>query len=117
MNIFINDAAMLADPFVKVTLSYPGKKVKKKKTSTIRNCVNPMWNEALVFSHSRSLLADTIVELTVVHDNLLGANEPVGHVVIGSNTAGEELGHWNDMINSKTAMARWHHLAGFSAGT
>ncbi|KAK2193927.1 hypothetical protein NP493_6g10007 [Ridgeia piscesae] len=104
-----------SNPFVKVTLSCPGKKPKKKKTSTIRNCMNPMWNEAIVFSLSRGMLADTIVEITVVNDNLLGANEPIGHVVIGSNTAGEELGHWNDMINSKTAMARWHHLAGFSA--
>ena len=108
----------LSDLFVKVTLSCPGgKKPKKKKTSTIRNSASPMWNEALVFNLSRGVLADAVVELTVVNDNLFGANEPIGRVVIGSNTVNEELGHWNDMVNSKTAIARWHHLSGIEADT
>ena len=99
-----------SDPFVKVTLLYGGKRLKRKKTSAKRNTNNPIWNEALVFSVGNDSLKNLSVELALFSDNLLGNDDLIGRVIVGPETSGEEINHWNDMINCKNAMARWHHL-------
>lgn len=38
-----------ADPYVKVSLMCEGRRLKKRKTSTKRNTLNPIYNEAIVF--------------------------------------------------------------------
>ena len=38
-----------ADPYVKVSLMCDGRRLKKRKTSTKRNTLNPVYNEAIVF--------------------------------------------------------------------
>ena len=83
---------------------------KRKKTTTKRQTSNPVWNEALVFGVERSVLADTRVELAVFNDGLLGTDEPLGEMVVGCRSTGDELAHWLDVVALKTAMARWHHL-------
>ncbi|KAK2159200.1 hypothetical protein LSH36_156g03016 [Paralvinella palmiformis] len=84
--------------------------VTKKKTSTKRNNNNPVWNEALVFNVNKDAIKTLHTELAIYHENLLGNSEFLGKVAIGPNSAEEELSHWNDVINSKSALARWHHL-------
>lgn len=93
-----------------MSLIADAKRLKKKKTSTKRNTLNPIWNEALVYSLGKEYLHNISIEFLLFNDNLLGNNEAMGKVVIGPLTAGEELAHWNDVMNSKNAMARWHHL-------
>lgn len=39
----------LIDPYVKVSLMCEGRRLKKRKTSTKRNTLNPVYNEAIVF--------------------------------------------------------------------
>lgn len=39
----------LSDPYVKVSLMCDGRRLKKRKTSTKRNTLNPVYNEAIVF--------------------------------------------------------------------
>lgn len=38
-----------SDPYVKVSLMCEGRRLKKRKTSTKRNTLNPVYNEAIVF--------------------------------------------------------------------
>lgn len=38
-----------ADPYVKVSSMCDGRRLKKRKTSTKRNTLNPVYNEAIVF--------------------------------------------------------------------
>lgn len=40
---------MFTDPYVKVSLMCEGRRLKKRKTSTKRNTLNPVYNEAIVF--------------------------------------------------------------------
>lgn len=101
---------MLAGAAVKVVITQGSKKVKKKKTSIKRNTPNPTWNEALIFDVAKSALQTSGIELVVYCDNLLGNNDLLGRVIVGPNTSGEELAHWHDLVNAKTAMARWHSL-------
>lgn len=41
--------ALLADPYVKVSLICDGRRLKKKKTSIKKNTLNPTYNEAIIF--------------------------------------------------------------------
>ncbi len=42
-------SALLADPYVKVSLICDGRRLKKKKTSIKKNTLNPTYNEAIIF--------------------------------------------------------------------
>ena len=95
---------------MKASVIHAGKRIKKKKTSTKRNTLNPIWNEALVFSLSKDLLECIEIELVVYNDNLLGQNDALGKVLIGPDSTGEEKVHWKDMINGRDATARYHLL-------
>ncbi|ELT91518.1 Sytalpha, partial [Capitella teleta] len=105
-----DDGKTTYSPFVKVSLISSGKRVKKKKTSAKRNSANPVWNEALVFNMPRDSVGDVQVEFVVYTDNLLGNNEALGKVIVGSKSSGEEQAHWKDVLSSKKAMAMWHRI-------
>lgn len=51
------------DPFVKVYLLLNGKRIKKKKTACRKSCNNPVWNEAITFNLSSSVLNNSAVEV------------------------------------------------------
>ena len=87
-----------------------GKKMKKKKTSTQHNVVNPVWNEALTFNLSRDCLKHVSLEILVYHDNKIGNDEILGKLQISRESAGDEKIHWDEMISGKSAVARWHSL-------
>lgn len=39
----------LLDPYVKVSLMCEGRRLKKRKTTTKKNTLNPVYNEAIIF--------------------------------------------------------------------
>ncbi|XP_071948300.1 synaptotagmin-A-like [Antedon mediterranea] len=98
------------DPYVKVSVFHNGKRLKKKKTTSKHGVLQPVFNEALVFNVSNHFLKYLKLEVSVIHDNRVGQNEVLGKVVVGPDSHGEELAHWNDMITSSKAVARWHRL-------
>lgn len=106
----LNDGMTSPNPFVRVTILVDGKKRKRKKTSTKRGTTSPVWNEALVFGVDKELLNTIQVEIAVFNDTLLGNNDLLGEVVVGKDTSGEELAHWNDVLHLKNALARWHAI-------
>lgn len=48
-NVFPFCFSHFLDPYVKVSLMCEGRRLKKRKTSTKRNTLNPVYNEAIVF--------------------------------------------------------------------
>ncbi|ROJ25251.1 Synaptotagmin-9 [Anabarilius grahami] len=48
-NLKAMDITGASDPYVKVSLMCDGRRLKKRKTSTKRNTLNPVYNEAIVF--------------------------------------------------------------------
>ncbi|XP_041369848.1 synaptotagmin-5-like [Gigantopelta aegis] len=105
------DGKITLDPFVKAMLFYGGKKLKKKKTSTKHNTCNPIWNEALVFNLSKEHLNSLYLDLVVFHDNKIGNDELLGKVRLGPDSGGDERDHWKDLVQEKSATARWHNLS------
>jgi synaptotagmin-1 len=49
--------------------------------------------------------------VTVVDYDRIGASEPIGKVVLGSNAHDNALRHWNEMIAApRRPIAYWHLL-------
>ncbi|XP_043486029.1 uncharacterized protein LOC122513677 isoform X1 [Polistes fuscatus] len=104
------------DFFVKVYLLQQGKKLHKKKTSVKKGEKSPIFNEAIIFSVPPHALQTIQLRLTVseVHNeqttNTTRTN-PVGHVFVGSTSAGRALAHWRQMLAAlRRPVARWHPL-------
>ena len=94
------------------------KKVSKKRTSTKRGEVNPVFNEAILFSVPPYLLNSIQVRLTVMnsnstsHDSANDANRkshPIGHVIVGSRTDGKGLLHWHLMLTTLRKQVAFFH--------
>lgn len=65
----------LSDPYVKVSIFYMSKRLKKKKTSTQHGTRSPVFNEALVFNVDTDFLQHLTIEFQVIHENRFGPNE------------------------------------------
>ncbi|XP_064629390.1 synaptotagmin-12-like [Lineus longissimus] len=99
------------DSFVKVFLLQNGRKVSKKKTSTKKDEAQPVFNEAMIFSVPASALPNLQLRFTVAEQEQGGRINHVGHVIVGSQTAGTELSHWNQMMTSlRKPVSMWHSL-------
>lgn len=105
----VDDSRTSSDPYVKVSLLQGGKRLKKKKTSVLRNTVNPVFNEAFTFDVNRDTLSKCSIEFCVYHDNKLGTCELLGRAVVGSSSScrQEEKQFFQEMLSSKTAIAQW----------
>jgi len=100
------------DPMVKATLKLDGKKVKKAKTSTKSNTVNPYFNEVLSFEVSPDNIKRVELSVAVVHASTIGISQSVGRVVFGPNVSGRAKQHWVDMQETPgRPVAQWHILA------
>lgn len=110
---YLHFLCIFADPYVKVLLTFGnGKKSKKKKTSTKHNVLTPVWNEALTFNLPKDCLQTASLDFLVCHDNKLGNDEILGRTRISADSTGDERLHWDEMINGRSAVARWHNLSG-----
>lgn len=67
---------------MKVSIVHNGKRLKKRKTTVLRNTVNPVFNEALTFDIAKDILKHSIIEFLVMHDSLLGTNELLGRALV-----------------------------------
>lgn len=51
------------------------------------------------------------LRITVAEHIMDGKTPSLGHVIVGANTSGTELTHWNQMISSpRKPIAMWHYL-------
>lgn len=117
-----NSCTAASDPvshvLVKVYLLKGGKKVSKKKTTIKRMESSPIYNESMIFSVPPYMLGSIQIRLTVAQI-IVGAAEtpprmqivPIGHVIVGNETTGKGLKHWNQMMTSlRKPVAMWHPL-------
>ncbi len=61
------------DPYVKVSLMCEGRRLKKRKTSTKRNTLNPIYNEAIVFDVPPENIEQISLLIAVMDYDRLGA--------------------------------------------
>ena len=100
-----------SDPYVTVTLTSLGHKIAKKRTSVKMKCLDPVWNEAMVFEIIFSRIRDIQVVVTVMDYNHYLPNKVMGEVIIGPRSTGTGIKHWTDMLSSsRKAIAMWHRI-------
>ena len=100
------------DSYVKVSLmgAKDGKKLKKKKTSTQKATLNPVFNEEVVFTNlKKEQLNEVVIQFTVNHDSMT-CKEMLGYFSISAESRGDAGAQWRDMLNSKKSIAWWHKL-------
>uniref|UniRef100_UPI00358F0B33 synaptotagmin-10-like n=1 Tax=Myxine glutinosa TaxID=7769 RepID=UPI00358F0B33 len=110
-NLKAMDITGASDPYVKVSLICEGRRLKKKKTSTKRNTLNPVYNEAIVFDVPPESVEQVSLLVAVVDYDRVGYNETIGVCRAGNGV--ERLGreHWNEMLAyPRKPITRWHSL-------
>ena len=98
--------------YVKTALVLEGKKVDRKRTILQQKSCNPVWNETMEFevpfSHKQEV---SFVFKIVGEGNGLFRDALLGRVVVGSQSNGASLDHWNDALsNARKATAMWHSI-------
>jgi len=106
------DVGGLSDPYVKIALMQNGKRLRKKKTSIKKCTLNPYYNESFSFIIPFEHVQKVHLLVTVVDYDRVGASEPIGKVLLGSEgVKGAELRHWSEMLaNPRRPVAQWHTL-------
>jgi Ca2+-dependent lipid-binding protein len=66
LNLKSMDINGKSDPYVKVTLISKGKRLKKKKTSVMKNTLNPVYNESMLFDLPTELVDSVDIVIKVI---------------------------------------------------
>ncbi|XP_010709272.1 synaptotagmin-9-like [Meleagris gallopavo] len=105
------------DPYVKVSLMCEGRRLKKRKTSTKRNTLNPVYNEAIVFDVPPENIDQINLSIAVMDYDRVGHNEVIGVCQVGNDAESLGRDHWNEMLSyPRKPIAHWHPLAEESSG-
>ncbi|XP_075044174.1 synaptotagmin-9 isoform X1 [Mixophyes fleayi] len=117
-NLKAMDITGASDPYVKVSIMCEGRRLKKRKTSTKRNTLNPVYNEAIVFDVPPENIDQISLLIAVMDYDRVGHNEVIGVCQVGNGA--ESLGreHWSEMLSyPRKPIAHWHPLVEWSAQT
>uniref|UniRef100_A0A672KAH4 Synaptotagmin 9 n=1 Tax=Sinocyclocheilus grahami TaxID=75366 RepID=A0A672KAH4_SINGR len=110
-NLKAMDITGASDPYVKVSLMCDGRRLKKRKTSTKRNTLNPVYNEAIVFDVPPENIDQISLLVAVMDYDRVGHNEVIGVCRVGNDAEGLGREHWNEMLTyPRKPIAHWHPL-------
>ncbi|XP_053742854.1 synaptotagmin-7 isoform X3 [Synchiropus splendidus] len=110
-NLKAMDIGGTSDPYVKVWLMHKDKRVEKKKTVTMKRCLNPVFNESFPFDVPAHVLRETTIIITVMDKDRLSRNDVIGKIYLSWKSGPGEVKHWKDMLaRPRTNVAQWHAL-------
>uniref|UniRef100_A0A3Q3XGH1 C2 domain-containing protein n=1 Tax=Mola mola TaxID=94237 RepID=A0A3Q3XGH1_MOLML len=110
-NLKAMDITGASDPYVKVSLMCDNRRLKKRKTSTKRNTLNPVYNEAIVFDVPPENIEQISLLIAVMDYDRVGHNEVIGVCRVGNEAESLGRDHWSEMLTyPRKPIARWHPL-------
>uniref|UniRef100_A0A8C5H287 Synaptotagmin-7 n=1 Tax=Gouania willdenowi TaxID=441366 RepID=A0A8C5H287_GOUWI len=110
-NLKAMDIGGTSDPYVKVWLMHKDRRVEKKKTVTMKRCLNPVFNESFPFDVPAHVLRETTIIITVMDKDRLSRNDVIGKIYLSWKSGPGEVKHWKDMLaRPRTNVAQWHAL-------
>ncbi|KAM9373044.1 synaptotagmin-9 [Phaethornis superciliosus] len=110
-NLKAMDITGASDPYVKVSLMCEGRRLKKRKTSTKRNTLNPVYNEAIIFDVPPENIDQISLLIAVMDYDRVGHNEVIGVCQVGNDAESLGRDHWNEMLSyPRKPIAHWHPL-------
>ncbi|RXN25760.1 synaptotagmin-10 isoform X1 [Labeo rohita] len=109
---FLKSHSLLStDPYVKVSLICDGRRLKKRKTTTKKNTLNPVYNEAIIFDIPPENVEQVSLSITVMDYDRVGHNEVIGVCRAGPDAEGLGRDHWNEMLAyPRKPITHWHAL-------
>ncbi|KAM3870327.1 uncharacterized protein syt7a [Diretmus argenteus] len=110
-NLKAMDIGGTSDPYVKLWLMHKDRRVEKKKTVTMKRCLNPVFNESFPFDVPAHVLRETTIIITVMDKDRLSRNDVIGKIYLSWKSGPAEVKHWKDMMGRpRTNVAQWHAL-------
>ncbi|XP_030070460.1 synaptotagmin-10 [Microcaecilia unicolor] len=110
-NLKAMDITGSSDPYVKVSLMCEGRRLKKRKTTTKRNTLNPVYNEAIIFDIPPENMEEVSLSIAVMDYDRVGHNEVIGVCRTGLDAEGLGRDHWNEMLAyPRKPITHWHPL-------
>lgn len=110
-NLPTNENGNEPDSFVKLTLKHENKKVKQKKTTVRKACINPYFNETFTFDIQLQLIRSVVLDVAMASPGRI-RSKTLGRVELGAAVSNApQAQHWNDVLaNPRHPIARWHQL-------
>ncbi|XP_072529175.1 synaptotagmin-10 isoform X1 [Salminus brasiliensis] len=110
-NLKAMDITGASDPYVKVSLICDGRRLKKRKTTTKKNTLNPVYNEAIIFDIPPENVEQVSLSIMVMDYDRVGHNEVIGVCRAGPDAEGLGRDHWNEMLAyPRKPITHWHAL-------
>ncbi|NXB09757.1 SYT10 protein, partial [Cnemophilus loriae] len=110
-NLKAMDITGASDPYVKVSLMCEGRRLKKRKTTTKKNTLNPVYNEAIIFDIPPENVDQVSLSIAVMDYDRVGHNEVIGVCRTGIDAEGLGRDHWNEMLAyPRKPITHWHPL-------
>ncbi|MBN3303690.1 SYT10 protein, partial [Amia calva] len=110
-NLKAMDITGSSDPYVKVSLLCDGRRLKKRKTTTKKNTLNPVYNEAIIFDIPPENVEQVSLSIMVMDYDRVGHNEVIGVCRTGPDAEGLGRDHWNEMLAyPRKPITHWHAL-------
>lgn len=83
-----------------MTLVSKGKRLKKKKTSVMKNTLHPVFNESMLFDIPQDQIECVDMVVKVIDYDRVGSNELIGCIGIGPAFSGIGRDHWYRMLEN-----------------
>lgn len=83
-----------------MTLVIKGKRLKKKKTSVMKNTLHPVYNESMLFDIPQDQIEQVDMVVKVIDYDRVGSNELIGCIGIGPSFNGVGRDHWYRMLEN-----------------
>ncbi|XP_057711428.1 synaptotagmin-10 isoform X2 [Corythoichthys intestinalis] len=110
-NLKAMDITGSSDPYVKVHLICDGRRLKKRKTTTKKSTLNPVYNEAIIFDIPPENVEQVSLSIMVMDYDRVGHNEVIGICRAGPDAEGLGRDHWNEMLAyPRKPITHWHAL-------
>uniref|UniRef100_A0A3P9KIE4 Synaptotagmin-10 n=1 Tax=Oryzias latipes TaxID=8090 RepID=A0A3P9KIE4_ORYLA len=110
-NLKAMDITGSSDPYVKVYLVCDGRRLKKRKTTTKKSTLNPVFNEAIIFDIPPENVEQVSLSIMVMDYDRVGHNEVIGVCRAGPDAVGLGRDHWNEMLAyPRKPITHWHAL-------
>ncbi|XP_077401730.1 synaptotagmin-10 isoform X2 [Vanacampus margaritifer] len=110
-NLKAMDITGSSDPYVKVHLICDGRRLKKRKTTTKKSTLNPVYNEAIIFDIPPENVEQVSLSIMVMDYDRVGHNEVIGVCRAGPDAEGLGRVHWNEMLAyPRKPITHWHAL-------
>ncbi|XP_064198364.1 synaptotagmin-10 isoform X2 [Anguilla rostrata] len=110
-NLKAMDITGSSDPYVKVSLICEGRRLKKRKTTTKKSTLNPVYNEAIIFDIPPENVEQVSLSIMVMDYDRVGHNEVIGVCRTGPDAEGLGRDHWNEMLAyPRKPITHWHAL-------